>query len=314
VPDVGNLHVFGCTAYVHIPAEKRRKLDEKAEKLIFVGYSEESKAFRLLHKDTNTITISRDVIFSDVINKSAPSKPDVHDAVIFAPVKDIGEPNEESVKEEYESAEEGDDAGSTSQDLEDQTQYSMRRQSERINKGVPPDRYVATLKIVTNTEEEPRDRKEAISRLDKNNWKEAMDEEIDSLLKNDTWEIVPAPQDRKPVSCKWVYKIKRNAEGKIERYKARLVARGFSQKYGTDYDEVFAPVVRQTTFRTLLTIAGKESMIVKHYDAKTAFLNGQLKETIYMTQPEGYEIPGKENMVCRLKKSLYGLRQAAKVW
>ena len=134
------------------------------------------------------------------------------------------------------------------------------------------------------------------------------------MKENGTWDIVPKPKDRDIVSCRWMFKLKRNAEGNIEKYKARLVARGFSQIYGTDYDEVFAPVVRQTTLRTLLAIAGQRDMSIKHFDAKRAFLNGVLTETIYMKQPKGYAIPCKEDYVCKLKKSIYGLQQAANVW
>ena len=173
---------------------------------------------------------------------------------------------------------------------------------------------MGTLKLATSVEGEPRTRKQALSCADKDHWKKAMDEEIVSLLSNDTWEIVPAPKDKNTITCQWGFKLKRNTNGGVDRYKARVVARGFSQKYGTDYDEVFAPVIRQTTFRTLLTITGQEKIIVKHYDAKTAFLTGSLKETIFMKQPEGYAIPGKKNIVCKLNKSIYGLKQAAKVW
>ena len=111
-------------------------------------------------------------------------------------------------------------------------------------------------------------------------------------------------------------KKKKKRKGEVERYKARLVARGFSQKYGIDYDEVFAPVVRQTTFRILLTLAGQRDMVVKHFDAKTAFLNRKLKERIYMSQPEGYIEKNKEEIRrrSRLIKGIYGLKQAAKVW
>lgn len=103
--------------------------------------------------------------------------------------------------------------------------------------------------------------------------------------------------------------------GNATKYKARLVAQSFSQKFGIDYDEVFAPVVRQTTIKMLLTIAGSKDWIVKHFDAKTAFINGELKENIYMRQPEGNRINiGDEKKVCKLKKSIYGLKQAAKSW
>ena len=95
--------------------------------------------------------------------------------------------------------------------------------------------------------------------------------------------------------CKWIFKTKKNTDGTVDRYKASLVARGFSQKYGRDYDQVLAPVVRQTTIKTFLALAGKYNLVIKHFDAKTAFLNGELKEIIYMEQPEGYEKERQEN-------------------
>lgn len=137
---------------------------------------------------------------------------------------------------------------------------------------------------------------------------------MNSLMENSTWELVDLPKDRIAIGCKWVFKLKTNVDGSIQRFKARLVAQGYSQKYGSDYDEVFAPVVKQTTFRVLMSVAAKERMIVKHLDAKTAFLNGKLRETIYMKQPPGFELKGQESKVCLLKKSIYGLKQAARAW
>lgn len=108
-----------------------------------------------------------------------------------------------------------------------------------------------------------------------------------------------------------MYKLKRDENGNISRYKARLVAQGFSQKFGEDYDEVFAPVARSATFRILMSIAGVNNYYVKQFDVKTAFLNGHIEEEIYMKQPPGFE---KGTKVCRLKKSLYGLKQSARAW
>jgi len=106
--------------------------------------------------------------------------------------------------------------------------------------------------------------------------------------------------------------MKRSANGSIRRFKARLVAQGYSQKYGEDYDQVFAPVVKHSTFRTLLAIAARNEMKVYHMDAKTAFLNGTIDEVIFMKQPPGFVVEDKPNLVCRLKKSLYGLKQSAR--
>lgn len=160
---------------------------------------------------------------------------------------------------------------------------------------------------------EPKTLSEAVNGEFKSQWKQAIDDEMKSLKLNGTWELCELPMDRKAIGCKWTFKAKTDASGNVVRFKARLVAQGFLQKFGTDYDQVFAPVAKQTTFRTLLAIAAKENLIVRHIDAKTAFLNGELKEIIFMKQPPGFE-EGGPHLVCRLKKSLYGLKQAAKIW
>ena len=141
-----------------------------------------------------------------------------------------------------------------------------------------------------------------------------MNDEIESLKKNETWFLCELPEGRKPVGCKWLYKVKTDEKGNVERYKARLVAKGYSQKFGEDYDRVFAPVVKQITLRILQSIASKRKLLVKHFDVKTAFLNGTISEEIHMQQPPGFEEDGKEKWICRLKRSLYGLKQAARSW
>lgn len=304
-PNVKNLQVFGCKAFMHIPKQQRRKLDEKAQELIFVGYSEESKAYRLLDKHTNTIKISRDVIFSDSFEKN-----NSYINIEFKPIKEIRSENDPEEEGEAEKEEEEEEEPNV---VKEKAVDKVRR-SKRENKGVPPDRYMGNAYTVASMYEDPRNRNEALAGVNKDKWKKAMDEEMESLLLNNTWELVQRPKNKNIISCKWVFKTKRNSEGQVNKFKARLVARGFSQKYGEDYDEVFAPVVRHTTFRVMLTIAGQDKLIVVHYDAKTAFLNGQLKETIYMRQPEGYAVKDKEEMVCKLIKSIYGLKQAAKAW
>ncbi|KAE8667231.1 tir-nbs resistance protein [Hibiscus syriacus] len=143
-------------------------------------------------------------------------------------------------------------------------------------------------------------------------WMTAMKEEIDALQQNQTWDIVPKIKDVKPISCKWVYKIKRRPDGSIERYKARLVARGFSQQYGLDYDETFSPVAKLTTVRVLLALAANKDWNLWQMDVKNAFLHGELDREIYMTQPiQSQDHP---EYVCKLRKALYGLKQAPRAW
>lgn len=141
-----------------------------------------------------------------------------------------------------------------------------------------------------------------------------MDDEIEAIQKNDTWELAILPKGHKAIGVKWVYKMKKNANGKVERYKARLVAKGYSQRAGIDYDEVFAPVARLETIRLLISLAAQNKWKIQQMDVKSAFLNGVLEEEVYIQQPSGYEIKGHEDKVLKLKKALYGLKQAPRAW
>jgi hypothetical protein len=136
-----------------------------------------------------------------------------------------------------------------------------------------------------------------------------MTEEMESLYKNDTWDLVLPPKGRKIVGCKWVFKLKDASLDDAPRYKARLVAKGFSQKEGIDYHEVFSPVVKHISIRALLVLVALFDLELEQMDVKTTFLHGELEEKIYMSQPKGYVVEGKENHVCLLKKSLYGLKK-----
>jgi Reverse transcriptase (RNA-dependent DNA polymerase) len=141
-----------------------------------------------------------------------------------------------------------------------------------------------------------------------------MEEELHALEKNQTWTVCPLPKNKKPVGCKWVYKIKCNSDGTIKRYNARLVAKGYTQTYGIDYHETFAPVVKMNTVRILLSIAINNSWELHQMDVKNAFLQGTLEEEVYMTLPPGHKRENMSNFVCRLNKSIYGLKQSPRAW
>ena len=142
--------------------------------------------------------------------------------------------------------------------------------------------------IVDSVGEMPTTFKWAMKSSDSGKWKEACDSEFDSLQRNYTWEIVPLPKCRKAIGCRWVFRVKETQDGEIERYKARLVARGFSQKYGVDYEETYASVAKFTSIRIVLSLAAKYTLKLHQMDVKTAFLNGGLDEDIYMAQPDEY--------------------------
>ncbi|KAJ0837837.1 putative RNA-directed DNA polymerase [Helianthus annuus] len=145
------------------------------------------------------------------------------------------------------------------------------------------------------------------------NWVTAMNEEMEALNRNNTWTLVDLPEGRKPIGCKWVYKIKFKSTGEIERYKARLVAKGYSQKEGVDFDETFSPVVKMVTVRCLISLAVERNWPLFQLDINNAFLYGSLNEEVYMCLPEGF-FSQHETKVCKLNKSLYGLKQAPRMW
>ena len=138
--------------------------------------------------------------------------------------------------------------------------------------------------------------------------------EIESMYSNQVWLLVDPPDGTKSIGCKWVYKRKRGVDGKVETFKARLVAKDYTQKEGFDYEETFLPMTMIKSIKILLSIAAHIDYKIWQMDVKTAFLNGSFEETIYMVQPEGFVAKGQEKKVCKLQKSIYGLKQASRSW
>jgi hypothetical protein len=145
-------------------------------------------------------------------------------------------------------------------------------------------------------------------------WCQAMQDEYDALIKQGTWSLVPPPTNHNIIGCKWVYKLKTHSDGSIARYKARLVAKGFHQQQGIDFNETFSPVIKPPTVRMILSLAVSLNWPLRQIDVSNAFLHGILKEEVYMSQPLGYTDPQHPHYVCRLHKSIYGLKQAPKAW
>eukprot|EP01018_Ginkgo_biloba_P040667 Gb_20537 [translate_table: standard] len=145
-------------------------------------------------------------------------------------------------------------------------------------------------------------------------WVKAMDAGMQAVQKNQTWDLVRLPEGKQTIGYRWVFKTKYKSDGSVDKYKARLVAKGFKQKEGIDYQETFAPVAKMITIRVVIALAAQFQWELHQMDVKSAFLNGDLTEEVYMEQPPGFQVKGKESLVCRLKKDLYGLKQAPRAW
>ncbi|KAG7548326.1 Integrase catalytic core [Arabidopsis suecica] len=317
-PTVKHLRIFGSVCYVHVFDSQRTKLEAKAKKCIFVGYDEQRKGWRCMDPETHKYVVSRDFVFDEVysyygppqvlVEKDGASSSKIDESTLQVPCES-GSP-ENNIQGER---------GSTNQEEEEEQDHgSMVNQRPKRNI-VKPARYRDEEFITTYScffaapldDDEPSSYDEAKGVQE---WEAAMKEEMSALKKNETWDLVPKPKDVEPVSCKWVYRIKRKADGSIDRFKARLVARGFSQKYGEDYDETFSPVAKMTTVRSLLSLAASFGWKLWQLDVKNAFLYCELDKSIFMEQPPGFESREHPDHVCKLKKALYGLKQAPRAW
>ncbi|KAH9677665.1 retrovirus-related pol polyprotein from transposon RE1 [Citrus sinensis] len=187
------------------------------------------------------------------------------------------------------------------------TQPNTHQMITRSKAGIfKPKIYTAVL-----THKEPDTVQEA---LNDSKWLQAMREEYDALIKNNTWTLVPRQADQHVVGNKWVYRIKYNTDGSVAKYKARLVAKGFQQVAGINYFETFSPVVKSATVRVILSLAVMNQWRIRQVDVNNAFLNGELTEEVFMSQPDGFIDAQRSDFVCKLHKSLYGLKQAPRAW
>ncbi|KAK4387768.1 Retrovirus-related Pol polyprotein from transposon RE2 [Sesamum angolense] len=303
-PSAKHLRVFGSICYVHIPIEKRHKLEEKTEKGIFLGYSTQSKGYRIYNLKTKKLIISRDVEFDEDAMWNWDEEKVERQSVMIP--KDT--PPQQQQEEGTDQAE--------MERRSQQAPVSPRRPppSEEIEKETPPRR----TKLLSDIYEtcnfimlEPDNFETAVKHKV---WVQAMEEEIKMIKKNNTWELADRPKDKEVIGVKWIYKTKLNADGSIQKHKARLVAKGYSQLPGIDYTETFAPVARLDTIRALIAIAANKKWKIYQMDVKSAFLNGYIDEEIYVEQPPGFIAKGSEEKVLRLKKALYGLKQAPRAW
>ncbi|GJP34464.1 hypothetical protein CLOM_g18903 [Closterium sp. NIES-68] len=340
-PAVNMLRAFGCMVVFHVPKEKRGKLEASGRWGVHLGIAKDHKGWLLWDLTTQKLTVSRDVKFLESLyykewkqqQQKLPSTPLIVEAdEVQQPSRQV----EVAVSEEEMSGEtEEGGAAEVEQQQQHESPPRVPHPPERPRRDVrPPVRLtyggrgkpnvVQAGSVVEQIEEdeiahcywapipEPKTREEALNGPNGEKWKASEDEEFGSLIENETWDLCDLPPGKKAITSKMIYRHKYGPEGELTRYKSRLVARGFQQTKGKDYDEVFAPVGKGTTLRVLLAIAALLGWKIRQMDIVTAFLNGIIMEEVYMKQPEGLD--DGSGRVCRLKKAIYGLKQAPRAW
>ncbi|CAI7758727.1 unnamed protein product [Closterium sp. NIES-53] len=344
-PSIDMLRVWGCMGLVMVPKEQRHKLEVAAVWAVHLGMAPDSKGWLMWDPKSKRTLVSRDVKFvEDVMYKDWQQQQ--QQVQIGLRLQEIERSAVEEVQLHLEdlpgSELTSDHTGGGEQQVSGPAaEEGLEDESARVDSPSQPE-PAATAKVTKRSVQRgasphgqqiatrekrvaaapsrlkyshlggPKQVEEALSGPQKEEWKAAMDAEFNSLIENGTWELVELPEGRRPISSKWVFKVKSGADGALERFKSRLVAKGFQQKEKVDFGEIFAPVVQPVTLRTVLAGAAVKGWHVKQMDITTAFLNGILLEDIYMAQPDGYE--DGTSRVCKLKKAIYGLKQAPRCW
>lgn len=287
-----------------------------------MGYFENSKGYRLIDPETKKIKKSRDVIFLENSKPKDEEKSSVtlqedsvsqDDSEFNQSQKADDDADSETTSEYSESLENFKGIEEAGQPANKPVEDSALRKSTRPHKPVNMEDYVTYLTL-SNDVTEPESVEEALNSSDKAKWLEAMEEEQASLIKNETWTPVNLPRDKKALDTKWVFKIKRDATGKIRRYKARLVVRGCGHIEGIDYSETYSPVVRYTSIRFLCALASKYDLYIDQMDMTAAYLHGDIEEEIYVKPPIELAKASQDGKVWKLRKSMYCLKQSDRAW
>ena len=337
--NIHHLHSFGCLCFPWLRPYTKSKLQPRSTPCIFLGYSPSQYAYHCFDPKTEKIYTSRHVSFFDhqfpyhtMIPQPVPTETSTQNTSTppyqIIPIQTtlntsshdqpIGIPTAGPATEVPLSTSPG---NISTHSLPDSTipttvvptnkstrDIIVTRSKHNIYKRK---RMFATSKHPLPKNLEPSCVREAMKYTQ---WRQAISAELDALIGNGTWTLVPPTKGQNVVGCKWLFRIKRNPDGSISRYKARLVAKGFTQSKGIDFQETFAPVVRPQTIKVVLTLALGHSWKMHQLDVNNAFLQGSLTEQVFMAQPPGFKNTQFPNHVCKLNKAIYGLRQAPRAW
>lgn len=329
-PSIEHLRVFGCVCHMHVPDATRTKLESKSISGVFLGISDESKGYKVYDPIRKKVATSRDVVFEEKKrwdwdksheqqilvefdwgeNEAEVADEDANDGIFQMNAADSDNNGEEIADEDVNDTSLSSSPSSNS-DIEIRPRRPPTWMNEYVSgEGLSDDDEI-DVNFVVNGSTDPKSFEEAVK---SDNWRKAMEAEIKSIEKNETWFLTDLPEGAKRIGVKWVFKTKLNEHGEVEKFKARLVAKGYVQRYGIDYAEVFAPVARMDTVRIILALAAQKEWKVYQLDVKSAFLHGELMEDVYVDQPRGFEKEEEPNKVYKLRKALYGLKQAPRPW
>ena len=334
-PSLRHMRVWGCPSEVRIYNPQEKKLDPRTISGYFIGYAERSKGYRFycpthttrIVESRNAKFLENDMIsgrdrFKDLIpehdhTETQPST--LSDRLVIVHSMPQVQTHVEQPIVEVPQIVENFPVDQPIQTVEPQPPQgsggpTLRRSTRERKSAIPSDYVVYLQESDIGAENDPETFSQAMNCKESNLWHDAMREELNSMKSNGVWDLVELPNGAKAIGCKWVFKTKKDSLGNIERYKARLVAKGFTQKEGIDYTETFSPVSKKDSFRIILALVAQFDLELQQMDVKTAFLNGDLKEEVYMKQPEGFSSSDGEHLVCKLKKSIYGLKQASRQW
>lgn len=317
-PDVSFLRIFGCSAYAHVPKAERHKLDSKTRKCVMLGYGTDRKGYRLYDLGRMKVIHSRDVVFDETSMPGIQKEKESSHKYVKLEIEDepVAKETTTCVPDPPSRVPEG--MPVNEQSAEDSTTPNLTPSESGLRRSTrnrqQPDRYSPSHILLLTEQQDPSSVAEAKSSPNKVKWAEAMEREMESLQSNEVWELVEPPPNQRVIGSKWVFKRKVDADGVVERYKARLVAQGCTQKFGFDYEETFSPVLRFESVRSVIALGAQHKLQLHQMDVSTAFLHGELTEEVYMKQPEGFIEQGNEHLVCHLNRSIYGLKQSPRCW
>lgn len=324
-PDISDVQEFGIVCWVLLPHQQQSKLTPKSIQYRFVGLNENGTGYRYYVPTHRQVLISRNIIFPrhPTLPSPAPTAPPISttssiiDISSTPPSQLEGDTvQDDTANEDKPKKTENSLSSSTDSDHRSMRQRKSINYSSLDNFGISSSsnasQTVDQIHLQVSKSDKPQSLAEVQARSDWPKWQEAMKTKLDQLSKLGTYQLVDPPANRKSIGCRWVFLIKRDADGNISKYKARLVAQGFSQVPGQDFFATYAPVMRLESFRTILSIAASLDLEIDQVDVVGAYLNSELEEDIYMRQPPGFD--DNSGRVARLLKALYGLKQAGRAW